>query len=187
MFKGTPVERLKSKSQTSQPGEKEDSQGMGVIVIFDVFDTKKSGVLDRKGVSDLVDTVFTLYYQESDRPKTKHLVEKLFNNLDKNKEGRLSFAQFESALLVEPKLARCFLPASGNRSRVNSEKHSGDEGVFGLLPVLSETAPKKTPVTNFRSRSDIIDSLPSEMTNQTRATDSSLNIATDSGSCCTLL
>lgn len=158
-----------------------------MAVIFDVFDTKKIGVLDRKAVSDLVDTVFTLYYQESDRPKTKHLVDKLFNNLDKNREGHLSFAQFEGALLVEPKLARCFLPNSASRSRAGSEKRSGDETVFGLLPVLSEpTPPKKTPVSNFRSRSDIIDSLPSEMTKHTRATDSSLNMATDSGSCCTI-
>jgi hypothetical protein len=173
-------------------------------VLFEVFDTKKAGTLNPKEVLGLLNTVFCMYYDEEEYPDTEELVKTLFSSLDKDNEGFLTLTQFEGALLIEPKLARCFLPSSiGVQKRPSISGiprplsiATEDENIFGLLPVLArdsspegnQSNPSVTPEAVqkiIRSRSNLLDSIPKQKRLNRIATQSSLGTVTDT-SCCTI-
>ena len=60
----------------------------------------------------------------------KKFVKVLFTSLDTNKDGKLSFQEFEKALLLEPKLARCFVPQTvldNSNSKESAPRRSQSE------------------------------------------------------------
>jgi len=155
IFKGSPLERLK--------------------LCFQVFDTENKGSLDRSQVNSVVDFIYRFFYGK--KPADSNIfVERLFSNCDTEKSGRLSFSEFEKILLLDPKLARCFLPTS------NSRRQTVDE-----IVVIEEPAslPSTGSIQNTRkkqSRAQLVDSLPSI---HGQATTTSMS-RMDTGSCCAI-
>src|SRR3990167_4819592 len=111
----------------------------------------------------------------------KKFVKVLFESLDTNKDGKLSFQEFEKALLLEPKLARCFVPQTlldnsrdGSPKRVRSEMGAtpsttiesvNTQSVINLIPMLVEKEKVKksreellAAITNTASTSSVTQS-----------------------------
>ena len=126
---------------------------------------------------------------------TESFVNILFDNLDTNGDGKISFEEFQGALLLEPKLARCFVPTLESD---NTEVPERDRNVFGLLPLLSDdasseagssvnfTEEEKTKTrSQFNSRSELLDSLKGPDSHSIDATSSTM-VGTSDSSCCVI-
>jgi len=174
IFKGTPSERLK--------------------LIFQVFDADNSNFLERNEVTALINTIYSFYYDSHNHPDTEVIVNILFDNLDTKRIGKLSFEDFQGALLLEPKLARCFIPPDDNSKGVPEK----DRSVFGLMPILNDSneapangksetvytdAEKQKIVSKFNSRSELLDSIAKE---NSKAVDATSSAMVSDDSCCVI-
>ena len=135
------------------------------IVLFQTFDTNNTGLLNRTSVQQLIKIVYAFHYDPQDQPSSEqieHFVGILFDNLDNSNSGSLSLKDIHAALLMEPKLARCFVGAPNEK-----KQDSDDANMFGLIPLLAsgkydENFGKKPADDNI-----IIDVPPEEKKNLT--------------------
>jgi len=110
-------------------------------VFFEVFDAEGHGYLTKPQVTNVIDFIYRFFY-DNHYPNAAEFVEKVFSNLDTSKRGKISFTEFENILLLDKKLARCFLP-SGNETK---------KSVDSLLPSVSELNERRSASSPGRRR-----------------------------------
>jgi Ca2+-binding EF-hand superfamily protein len=76
-------------------------------VCFKSYDLDESGELTVEELRAMISGVFTNVYKDS--KGAENIVKRVFNNLDKDGNGVLSFDEFMLLPMVEPQLLDCFV------------------------------------------------------------------------------